>query len=236
MALRKRIKTTPNRGTQLVNVPIRIHNLASELIWEVVHAKGEILFEGSARPGEVMTKHHLGDDSMKIVRRFLAIDPKDEKSILRFLVDFGEFRSPVTARRTSPPEHSKVVLEVIPQRGFEKAQDYVRRMLITGNATLPALWRPEQPVFKIFFVEAERGSEAYIWVDGVYPSMLATIQFKLLQGAIFRTCARKDCRLPFEVTSRHTRRFCSQYCAHITSLRQRRRSERKAKRKANDGK
>jgi hypothetical protein len=231
MALRKRTKVTHNRGTQLVRVPVRIHNFASVLIWQAFHEKGEILLEGSAKPGP-LTRRHLGDEAMRIVRKFLALDPEDENSVLQFLVYYGEFRSPVTVERNWPKGYANVVLEVIPLQAFKGLQDYVRRMLSTGNATLPSPW-PRifgHPEYKIFFGDAKGASEAHVWVDGVYPSMIATIQFKLLQGSVFRTCARKDCRLPFEVTSRHTRRFCTQYCAHITSVRQRRRLERKTKR------
>jgi hypothetical protein len=79
---------------------------------------------------------------------------------------------------------------------------------------------PEE--YKIAFADARSGSQAHVVVNGTFPSILATIQFKLVQGATFQICSRRDCQLPFEVTSCHKRRFCTQYCAHLTSLRRRR--------------
>lgn len=47
----------------------------------------------------------------------------------------------------------------------------------------------------------------------------ATIMFDFVQGSKFRLCALKDCRLPFKLESSHKRQFCSQYHAHLASLR-----------------
>jgi hypothetical protein len=120
-----------------------------------------------------------------------------------------------------------VILERIPQAAFAELQDYLRRMLLTGDPTLSQHWWDEIQQYSILFSRTGGDSEAIVRVGGVFPSMLATVQFKLAQGSAFRTCARKDCRLPFEITSKHKRRFCSQYCAHLTSLRKRRQTMRK---------
>jgi hypothetical protein len=133
----------------------------------------------------------------------------------------------------------RTIYEKFSLQEFVTIQNYVRRMLMAGNPTLSKPWHEPwhdslvrrkltggPDVYTIFFNRERSGSHAVVEVSGILPSILATVQFKLLQGAIFRTCARKDCRLPFEVTSRHARRFCTQYCAHITSLRQRRKLER----------
>ena len=144
----------------------------------------------------------------------------------------GVLRPPVIAapselRKPSegPHEAVNVVLERIPKQLFASLQDYLRRMLFTGDPTLANPWNIIQ-AYSICFTKTRLGSQAEISVSGAFPTMLATVQFKLAQGATFKACARKDCRLPFEVSSRHKRRFCTQYCAHITSLRKRRKLQR----------
>jgi hypothetical protein len=57
--------------------------------------------------------------------------------------------------------------------------------------------------------------------------LLATVYADLIQGYRFKFCKRKDCRLPFAVTSGHKRSYCSQYCGHLESLRKKRRKETK---------
>lgn len=57
-----------------------------------------------------------------------------------------------------------------------------------------------------------------------------TITLDLLRKKKFRRCARKDCRIPFEVRSKHRRKYCTQYCGHIESVREERRKEQELKR------
>lgn len=57
----------------------------------------------------------------------------------------------------------------------------------------------------------------------------ATITMDLLRKAKIRSCKRSACRKPYEITSRHKRQYCSQYCAHLESMR--RQSRDKAKKK-----
>lgn len=250
MARMRRTKVMHNRGTSLVNIPIQFHASSAKLYWQIVQADGLTLAVGSWFSGVTMENIGLSE-GWELVRQYLSVKPADEHSILEFLVEHGQFEAPVGSI-TSPdfeivpkriwslpvqgrdgkstPNPKVMVLESFSTQEFAVIQDYVRRMLITGNPTLPTPWpagysRP----YEIAFGDSHSGSRAHVLVRGTYRSILASVQFKLAQGAKFRVCARKDCRLPFEITSRHSRRFCTQYCAHITSLRQRRKAERKSK-------
>lgn len=224
-----RTKQVNNRGTKLVNVPIQFHIGSSRIDWDIVHQNGEALFVGSSPSGsgQPLKNIDLGD-GWELVRRYLTVREEDEHSILEFLVAHGWFHAPEGSWRTEHLKdmqmpHGKFLLERFSRRGFATVQDYLRRMLITGNPTLPTPWHGRSTEeYKIAFAETRSGSQAHVLVNGTFPSILATIQFKLAQGATFRICSRRDCRLPFEVISRHKRRFCTQYCAHLTSLRQRR--------------
>ena len=68
---------------------------------------------------------------------------------------------------------------------------------------------------------------AIIWVSEAVSAILVTIYIDHLRGLRFRFCARRDCRGAFEVTSRHRRKYCQQYCAHLESLRRMRKRQRR---------
>jgi hypothetical protein len=239
-----------NRGTKLINIPIQVHIGSNELNWRIVRNGDSALFVGSSSVG-AMPHMPLGD-GWDLVRKYLDVKCGDGQSVLKFLAAHGRFDPPagsLTQKRmeiaqaayavssgghdaslsSAEDEVDEMELETITLQEFATIQDYVRRMLLTGNPTLPTPWRPREiQEYMIAFARSRSGSQAHVRVYHTYPSILAIVQFKLAQGAKFRTCYRKDCQLPFEITSRHTRRFCTQYCAHITSLRQRRKAQKKA--------
>lgn len=62
-----------------------------------------------------------------------------------------------------------------------------------------------------------------------------TITMDLLRGIRFGTCARPDCGTPYPIQSEHKRAYCSQYCAHIESVRRQRRDARNKPQKAVKG-
>ena len=68
---------------------------------------------------------------------------------------------------------------------------------------------------------------AVIRVLEAVSAILVTIYIDHLRGLRFRFCARRDCRRPFEITSRHKRKYCQQYCAHLESLRRMRNRRRR---------
>lgn len=68
---------------------------------------------------------------------------------------------------------------------------------------------------------------AVIWVAEAVSAILVTIYIDHLRGLRFRFCARRDCRNAFEITSRHRRKYCKQYCAHLESLRRMRHRQRR---------
>lgn len=236
-----------NRGTESLNIPIQFHTGSYKLYWQIVSIRGETGFAGSWFYGVSMEHIHL-EEGWELVRSFIGVKAEDETAVLDFLVKHGQFAPPDGSARNyrikadqlplrreyqGPSSQGDPATEFVSEsfslRQFATIQDYVRRMLITGDPVLPTPWEAGNiQRYEIAFARDRLGSKAHVLVNRVFPSILATVQFKLVQGAKFKVCARKDCRLPFEVSSRHKRRFCTQYCAHITSLRQRRREVAKA--------
>jgi len=60
--------------------------------------------------------------------------------------------------------------------------------------------------------------------DACQHAIRMTVTIDLLRRLTFKTCARRDCGLPFPVTSKHRREYCSQYCAHLESVRRSRKT------------
>jgi hypothetical protein len=75
------------------------------------------------------------------------------------------------------------------------------------------LWKrdPEYPFFALRTCHCET-------------AICMTVTADLLRRAKFKICARKDCRAPFEVRSRHKKKYCRQYCGHLESVRKNRKS------------
>jgi len=60
--------------------------------------------------------------------------------------------------------------------------------------------------------------------DSCKTAIRAATTIDLLQELRFKTCARPDCGVPFQVTTKHERNYCRQYCAHLESVRRARKS------------
>jgi hypothetical protein len=60
---------------------------------------------------------------------------------------------------------------------------------------------------------------AVIETTDAISAIVTTIELDHLRGAKFGTCARKDCPKFFEITSKHRRKYCTQECAHLASIR-----------------
>lgn len=59
--------------------------------------------------------------------------------------------------------------------------------------------------------------------------LAVTIWADLVQGFHFQQCKRKDCGMPFVIETAHKRKYCSQYCGHLESMRRQRRIAKTAK-------
>jgi hypothetical protein len=61
----------------------------------------------------------------------------------------------------------------------------------------------------------------------------ATITIDFLRKVKFRPCKRQDCGKPFAIESHHKRKYCSQYCGHLESMRKQSRERAKQAKKQN---
>ena len=59
---------------------------------------------------------------------------------------------------------------------------------------------------------------------GIHGALFATVTIDHLSGTKYQACARPDCGMPFALESKHRRLYCTQYCAHLESVRKSRRA------------
>lgn len=79
-----------------------------------------------------------------------------------------------------------------------------------------------QDVFSLVFDWDQKAARPTITTVCFWNAVLLSLQIDLAKGTRFRTCARPDCGIPYPITNRHERKYCSQYCGHIESLRRKR--------------
>lgn len=79
-----------------------------------------------------------------------------------------------------------------------------------------------QDVFSMIFDWGGRAPRPTITTVCFWNAVLLSLQIDLAMGARFKTCARLDCGIPYPITNRHERKYCSQYCGHLESLRRKR--------------
>jgi hypothetical protein len=63
-----------------------------------------------------------------------------------------------------------------------------------------------------------------VLTDACEAAIRTTTTIDLLKKLKFKSCARPDCPMVFPVTSKHERNYCTQYCAHLESVRRARKS------------
>jgi hypothetical protein len=194
-------------------VPIRIDfwNFPGE--WSL--NKGRLRF----RYSEALQANRKRLNPWKVREELLSL-PETPEAALRFLnatgafhnlqgfdslEDFWAWKHLLRSLLKSPPrrwasltaDRGQNKLTIIESRRFQSRLD----------------WQAHPPVISLF-----------AWLT--LPAVLGTIHLDHLRKAKIRFCARPDCRKEFELETRHRRKFCSQYCAHIESVRAMRKRQR----------
>lgn len=136
-------------------------------------------------------------DAWQLRDDFLRVTP-DAKSVLGLLNQWGRWDDLV----------AYTLREIL---GF---REIVRRALLSP----PEDWLSEEH----WTFDLDQKSEyPYITMETVKckSAIRATITMDMLRQVKFETCARPDCGQPFPIMSKHKRKYCSQYCGHLESVR-----------------
>jgi hypothetical protein len=181
-------------------------------------------------------------NGLTLRERFMGL--RTEEQFLKFLNQFGRFSPLAEAERTYGWQMRDLVgcqemFSELAKRSPETWNEYANS-LISPKSSVP------QGIVAAVVSSSEheiefrwKGSPQRDWMgarnigmikaNNVVEAILTTIEVDHLRGTQLKGCARPDCKQFFEPTSNHKRIYCTQYCAHLESLR-RMRKRQKSKR------
>jgi hypothetical protein len=151
-----------------------------------------------------LVKYSVPADELEMRMSFFRLNDEPVKA-LNFLNDWGRWlphRNFVTIRELLELQHSV----------REALMESPTAWLSSHYSDLPAARSRSAnvPYFKVL-------------TDSCQIAIRVTSTIDLMREMKFRVCARPDCQIPFPVTSKHSRSYCTQYCAHLESVRRSRR-------------
>ncbi len=159
--------------------------------------------------GEEAPKRSLPANAWQLRDAFLRITP-EPRQILNFLNRWGRWKTNNYVRLEDFVDLQKIVRNALasstPEEWFK------------WHDELDLWWdrKTEFPYFSFETFDCE-------------PAIRMTVTIDLLRQVKFRICARADCVQPFSITSAHKRKYCTQYCGHLESLRRRRKKSNTAR-------
>lgn len=205
-----------------INVPIRllINNLPAKWRIEVHDSKAFALAEvGDFHEG-------VSRDVWELRARFFAL-PATNDALLTFLNETGIWsNSGRTVEHTSTRHISEFPYRT---EGVSEIWEYratLRHALLNKKA-FRETYGTNDFEFPIGFRLTERAVEGIIEAYDTSQALLASVYIDVARGIRFKMCARKDCEKLFPLESRHKRKFCSQECGHLASVRRGRARKRK---------
>ena len=246
-------EVTPRVAT-IVGIPATVKYLAPPCKWEIkphsnvwesqagvrIHPKR--FFESYKFPLAETLARSVQFEAWQVREEFLSL--KTDEEFLDFLNRVGRFTSVkvvgwvVTGQwgaddfkswqqmyleclRRSPESWDQIVEEVFGPKMIR----FVRQILgVSRRFTLLFRWKDAQQ-------RKWRSAQniAVLEARDVVTAILATMYLDHLHGTKFGFCHRHDCRMPYTIESKHNRKYCSQYCAHLESLRRMRERQRAAR-------
>jgi hypothetical protein len=242
-----------------LKIPIRLRFVKIPTMWEIRTVAGDRHHKPARFAFGKLIKTEPPNDSCPTeldgwdCRQEFFNLPQSEAHLLSFLDEVGLFASVSGIVGHYSQEFMEHIREKHPTpidvKGFWKVRDGLKEVLVDQKRfakTSPRRPLAERlsefiPSFDFYSPEMSFGfdmSEVPIGVVTITDGMqllLATIFADLARGLKFKYCARKDCGDLFVVTSKHKRRYCRQYCAHLDSVRKQRRKEQRKRKKANRG-
>ncbi len=178
--------------------------------WQPVFFVPEALHRAHPEEGPDIARLSPGD-AWQMRSDFLRMAP-DHKNAIKFLNNWGHWKGGWTTLQEMLRTQRQV------HEGLMSPDKWFTRLV-----TLP-LWDRE-PKYPYFAVRTFRCETA----------ILMTVTADLLRRAKFRFCARGDCPGMFEVQTKHKRKYCRWYCAHLESVRKNRKRRKNEKNEGKNG-
>ncbi len=187
----------------IVSVPIAFEFRPRRVRWSLLQRTDGSVLQPTMIGGPLIKL----DDAWAMRKDFFHIRRGDTDALLKFLNKWGKWRAgnaPMLERVAELWEKYDLLRSAVRGPLSEWMKDAANGLLRHADP------RVEYP----YHVLTTFGCEQAI---------RATITLDLLHKEKFAICARPDCRAPFQIESQHKRKYCSQYCGHIESVRKQRR-------------
>jgi len=168
-------------------------------------------------------------DVWKLRAKFFALSETND-ALLAFLNETGAWSN---GEQVSWPQSIRHIHEfpfrVKQVSAIWEYRNRLRRALL-NKAAFRESFEAKNSEFPVKFKLTATTVEGIIEAFDTAQALLASVLIDAARGIRFKMCARKDCDELFPIESRHKRKFCSQYCGHLVSMRREREREQRAKR------
>jgi hypothetical protein len=161
-------------------------------------------------------RHSTSADAWQLREEFLRTKINEESAIA-FLNKWGRWDK----------ENCVEVADLVSlQRKIRRALTSPPTKWLSRTDSFPDTWFHSQYPYFGFINDSWRHLTKYPYfgsgTNQCRHAICMTVTLDLLARSEFKICARPDCRLPFAVSSQHARKYCSQYCGHLESVRRNR--------------
>jgi len=227
-----------------LNVPIRLRFLRIPATWDIRtirRGKREhrLAFSRVQDDGSLEAFKISELDPWRCRADFFELREHDDEELLKFLTRMGVWLNQegelLSHWSEEVLQHCRAGHPVpIDITGLWMFRAGLKQALVDKNAFkktyAPLLLRPESGLqlvqqrgveFPLRF-EITDVASGVVTVMDAYHMLLATVFFDVASGVRFKVCEREDCQTPFPLESKHDRKFCCWYCAHITTVRRNR--------------
>lgn len=157
-------------------------------------------------------------DAWKCREEFLGIAENDNETLLKFLTKLGEWHrleGDLLGHRSSEvaSHHRQGNPMPVDVRALWQFRDSLKHALV--DKRLPDTSDIEFPLS----FELTGMATGVVTITNAYHLLLATVLVDAAKKIRFRICQREDCGKVFPLQSKHKKKFCCEYCAHITTVR-----------------
>jgi hypothetical protein len=207
---------------QTINIPLAFEYRPRKVWWSLLPGPNRREEDGKDL-GVLLQPERKGPQAGRVENawtmrdEFFHLHRNDNDALLKFLNRWGWWRS-WESFDSSVAETAASIWDL--QQIFRSA--------VSG--TLGTWLNDSRNEFFPMIVRPQSGFPPYLLsLRSCELAIRATITIDLLQRVEFRICARRDCRAPYAIESGHARKYCTQYCGHLVSVRKNRREQRKLK-------
>lgn len=207
-----------------------------------IQTKGPVLY-GEMRKIERANVEALKElDGWYWRDRFFGLPETNLERLADFLTEVGAWPSS-DAPNLSTPGHALTFPAVVRAHDVwafredlkdalldrTRFQKIVAPMLSNPKTWIDLYARPSANDFSLR-LELSDVAAGVVSITNARHMLFATVLADVARGIRFKVCKRKDCRIPFAITSKHKREYHDRACAHLAGVRRKRKLEKRQKR------